>query len=198
MNLHQAKGLEAPVVFLADPTGKWNHEPTLHVNRSEDLVQGYLCISVKRGEHQRELLAHPAQWDTFSAEEQRFQDAEKNRLLYVAATRPGQRLVISQRAKGNGWNPWSPLDRYLADCPAMAFPEPQVITRGPGRKIDADEPVRVSRADFESMGHRTQRQLRHAGRKNHLSHAVQAHAISRGTWYRMGIGDSLIVGNCHP
>lgn len=144
MNLHQAKGLEAPVVFLADPMGKWDHEPTLHVNRGEDRVQGYLSVSVKRGDRRSELLAHPSHWDLHSAEEQKFQDAEKNRLLYVAATRPGQRLVISQREKGNRWNPWSPLEPYLANCPAMAFPEPQAITRGPGRKIDADEPMRVA------------------------------------------------------
>ena len=105
MNLHQAKGLESPVVFLADPMGKWDHEPTLHVNRGADRVQGYLSVSVKRGERRSELLAHPSHWDTCSAEEQKFQDAEKNRLLYVATTRPGQRLVISQRERGTDGTP---------------------------------------------------------------------------------------------
>src|SRR5262249_19789184 len=33
MNLHKAKGLEAPVVFLADPMGEGKHPPELHVDR---------------------------------------------------------------------------------------------------------------------------------------------------------------------
>ena len=33
MNLHKAKGLEAPVVVLACPTGRGEHEPELHVSR---------------------------------------------------------------------------------------------------------------------------------------------------------------------
>ncbi len=45
MNLHQAKGLEAPVVFLADPTGAFSHDPQIHIDRSGDgPTRGYLAI----------------------------------------------------------------------------------------------------------------------------------------------------------
>lgn len=35
MNLHKAKGLEANVVFLADPLKDISHHPDLHISRSE-------------------------------------------------------------------------------------------------------------------------------------------------------------------
>ena len=34
MNLHKVKGLEAPIVFLSDPTGQFEHPIDLHVDRS--------------------------------------------------------------------------------------------------------------------------------------------------------------------
>ena len=34
MNLHKVKGLEAPIVFLSDPTGQYDHPVDLHVDRS--------------------------------------------------------------------------------------------------------------------------------------------------------------------
>jgi len=127
MNLHQAKGLEAPIVFLADPIGKFAHEPTLHVDRS--------------GDRSRTVLACPKEWETHAAEEQQFQGAEKDRLLYVAATRPGTRLVISQRAKGNRFNPWSPLADYLSNCPEMPLPETAEMAAASEKHIDNDEPA---------------------------------------------------------
>ena len=44
MNVHKVKGLEAPVVFLADPTGFKHHAVDLHVDRSGDRVRGYMRI----------------------------------------------------------------------------------------------------------------------------------------------------------
>ena len=43
MNLHKVKGLEAPIVFLANPTGKWSPSVDLHIDRSADQVTGYLA-----------------------------------------------------------------------------------------------------------------------------------------------------------
>jgi|LSQX01.3.fsa_nt_gb ATP-dependent helicase/nuclease subunit A len=141
MNLHQAKGLEAPFVFLADPTGRADHEPNLSIDRSGDRVCGFMQVSVKRGQHQREVLARPAGWDVLAVEEERFQDAEKNRLLYVAGTRGGTQLIISQREKGNRWNPWSPFADYLSDCPDIPIPECIESSSTPERIISPDEPA---------------------------------------------------------
>lgn len=151
MNLHQAKGLEAPFVFLADPTGKSAHEPTLHVDRSGNRVRGYLLVCGGGSSWNQTVLARPQQWETHAAEEQQFQDAEKSRLLYVAATRAGTRLVVAQRKKGNGWNPWSPLAGHLSDCPEMVPPEFVETTAEPERTITDDEPVAAAERISESL-----------------------------------------------
>jgi ATP-dependent helicase/nuclease subunit A len=107
MNLHKAKGLEAPVVFLADPTGKSNkHRVSLHVDRSEDRVKGYMAVWGPDYGQREKILAHPERWESLEKKEQRFLDAEKLRLMYVAATRAGSMLCITQRETYNNYNPW--------------------------------------------------------------------------------------------
>ena len=143
MNLHQAKGLEAPVVFLADPTGAFSHEPQIHIDRSGGPVRGYLAIYGTSNGFHRPLLAYPEQWEGFAEEEGKFLKAEKDRLLYVAATRAGNRLVVTQREKANHWNPWSPLKGYLGGCEDMevrevaAPPKTAAVTVGEGDPAQA-------------------------------------------------------------
>jgi ATP-dependent helicase/nuclease subunit A len=124
MNLHKAKGLEAPVVFLADPCGDREHTVELHIDRSGDRVRGYLAIYGELVGYTRPLLAHPLDWDTLAAEEQRFADAEKLRLLYVAATRAGAQLTVTLRDSYAGSNPWNFFATHLQDAPALADPGP--------------------------------------------------------------------------
>ena len=123
MNLHQAKGLEAPVVFLADPTGESSHELEVHIDRSEGPARGYMAIYGQRNGFRRPLLAYPEQWQELKMEEGKFQEAEINRLLYVAATRAGNRLVITQRQRSNQRNPWAPLNAHLENCKQLKRPE---------------------------------------------------------------------------
>jgi ATP-dependent helicase/nuclease subunit A len=52
-------------------------------------------------------------WEQFDGEEGLFTEQEANRLRYVAATRAGTCLVISQRAAGNSKNPWVYFEPYL-------------------------------------------------------------------------------------
>jgi ATP-dependent helicase/nuclease subunit A len=117
MNLHKAKGLEAPFVFLADPTGYKSFGADIHVDRSGPKVCGYMLMRGPGGEFQGSRLALPPNWKTASAEEKKFSEAERNRLLYVAATRAGEALVIShieRPAQGrdpnqyNFWNDFAP------------------------------------------------------------------------------------------
>ncbi len=110
MNLHKAKGLEAPVVFLADPTGQGDHPIELHVDRSGPLVRGYVGVYGAETRHgSRPLLACPLGWEDLERREREFQAAENDRLLYVAATRAGACLMVTQRAaapretRGSAW-----------------------------------------------------------------------------------------------
>jgi ATP-dependent helicase/nuclease subunit A len=105
MNLHQAKGLEAPVVFLVDGQGRRRKDVGLHVNRGSGVVRGYLQLRAEsKGRFGRgSVLAVPQDWEAKTQEEQQFQDAEEDRLLYVAATRAGKRLIISSPAKQPRW-----------------------------------------------------------------------------------------------
>ena len=123
MNLHKVKGLEAPVVFLVDPAGESDHDVDLHIDRSGDSVRGDPAIFGEvQGWQSPPLVAHPQGWDDLAAEEQKFRDAENQRLLYVAATRTGAMLTITEREKGNNWNPWQFFKEHLGDSPSWKTP----------------------------------------------------------------------------
>ncbi len=144
MNLHKVKGLEAPVVFLADPTGAGRFPVDLHVDRSGDRVCGYMrVIGRAAGRTREELLAIPQQWDTFEQTEARFRDAEKIRLMYVAATRAGKRLVVTRREKRQHLNPWNFFDKKITDVPPLPDPGPQEPMFREQVDITDDEVARV-------------------------------------------------------
>ena len=63
--------------------------------------------------------------DTLATEEKWFRDAENQRLLNVAATRAGAMLTITQRGKGNTWNPWQFFGQHLSDSPLLEDPGEQ-------------------------------------------------------------------------
>lgn len=95
MNLHKAKGLEGRIVILAAPTLRTEYEVKVAVRREGDVARGGLQIA---DESQRSpvVLAEPIDWKEQAAEEQAFLDAEDDRLLYVAATRAKDELVVSR------------------------------------------------------------------------------------------------------
>ena len=49
MNLHKAKGLEAPIVFLGSPCGFSDHDATSHVSRDTDPARGYFVATSREG-----------------------------------------------------------------------------------------------------------------------------------------------------
>lgn len=120
MNLHKAKGLEAPVVILANPSKNMDRDPNLHVSRG-DTSCGYL--KVNRQGRRPEALAEPPDWDACQAEETLYQEAEEARLLYVAATRARNLLVVSTYPAKANLSPWQPLEAFLPDdTPVLAKP----------------------------------------------------------------------------
>jgi len=139
MNVHQAKGLEAPVVFLADPysRGGGSHSPNLHVRREE----GEVAVPVAQGESHYQTLTHaPLAWHEegsegpgFQSEEARHQEAEARRLLYVAATRAENMLVVSTYEDKPGGGYWGALHDALGRADVPALPSPPERDEAPTR-----------------------------------------------------------------
>ena len=133
MNLHKAKGLEADVVFLADPPHGRGFDVDVRIDRNATAgftrPLGYLEIARRReGQFWRTVLGQPAGWDDHRVIEERYRDAEVHRLLYVAATRARDLLVVGQWAhvdsKGKTQNEaWGAFDDFLAGVPELAVPE---------------------------------------------------------------------------
>jgi ATP-dependent helicase/nuclease subunit A len=123
MNLHKVKGLEAPVVFLANTSGAYSREPSFHVDRSDDVVRGYLAITKKKGPYQRQPIAIPSNWTGFKDEESKFEEAEEKRLLYVACTRAACQLVLSVASGSREkYSPWTRLHDHIAGLPELQIP----------------------------------------------------------------------------
>lgn len=115
MNLHKAKGLEAPVVFLANPGKNVNKSPMMHINRAGDTPRGYFVIEKKKN-YKSEILGQPLGWDGFADKELKYLDAEELRLLYVAATRAKNLLVVSTYPAKPENSPWCQLNGFFENA----------------------------------------------------------------------------------
>jgi ATP-dependent helicase/nuclease subunit A len=150
MNLHQAKGLEAAVVVLADPSGGKEHTPDMHVSRSGDgTAVGYLRVTQATEGYGGDLvLAVPEGWDEKEAAERRFEAAEEVRLLYVAVTRAKEELLVARWADGPDASPWRALHAWLDQ-------------RATPLELEATDPV--PRADVELTAEEARRRVEEAG-----------------------------------
>ena len=173
MNLHKAKGLEAPVVILANPLGQKEHEPDKHIVRTGGAGRtsgpsstgglpeplGFFRIR-KKGQWRSRLLAEPTGWPEMAEREAEYAAAEEERLMYVAATRAGDLLVVSTyEADLGGRGSWDLLDRGLTDVPelsgslmpgGMEVPEP-VRPRPAGKLIVKPADLRKGRQDLQLL-----------------------------------------------
>jgi len=146
MNLHKAKGLEAEVVFLADPKGGYTPDPDVRIVRTTGAALGFLPIVKATEGHSRPILALPPDWPTHAAEEQKYLDAEEDRLLYVAATRAKDVLVVGRATKPGKNGAWSGLDDFLTGVPELLVPE-QVVPSEPAAVDFASATAAIASAD---------------------------------------------------
>ncbi|APR82119.1 ATP-dependent nuclease, subunit A [Minicystis rosea] len=107
MTVHRAKGLEFPVVILADPTAPVAFsQPTRHVETDGGLWAEALagCVPIELIEHREEVLQRDRE--------------EGTRLAYVAATRARDLLVVP--AVGD-----APFEGWLSVLDPVVYPEPR-------------------------------------------------------------------------
>jgi len=122
MNLHKAKGLEAPVVILADPMGvAGDYDPLLHVKRTKNKSIGYFGITESVGEYSSDFIAVPKDWEGRLIEEKAYESAEKERLDYVAVTRAKNILVVSTYRDGDRKKAWNALFGCLSGMPNLSI-----------------------------------------------------------------------------
>jgi len=128
LTVHGAKGLEAPVVFLADPRPDQRRSPRFWIDREKDPAQGHWHVCREGREFRMVSIAQPPDWEEMAEREKAFDDAEKTRLLYVAATRARETLVVStwRQGKGAAKGTWAAFDARLSDLlsegPALELP----------------------------------------------------------------------------
>jgi ATP-dependent helicase/nuclease subunit A len=153
MNLHKAKGLEAPVVWLANPVGVRDFDPDRHIRRTGTRTPlGHFRFSKPAGPVTR-TVSQPLGWDESAAEEKTYEAAEESRLMYVAATRARDLLIISgYEGELGSRSSWGLLTKGLAA--AEELPEspaaPGVPSAAkPGRKRAVVKPEDAARGREE-------------------------------------------------
>jgi ATP-dependent helicase/nuclease subunit A len=148
MNLHKAKGLEARVVWLANPAGVRDFEPDRHVRRTGGRPRGHFRFTRTFGFTVRKV-SQPVDWEESAAEERRYEAAEENRLMYVAATRARDLLVVSAYAGDLGERKsWGPLEKGFAGIAELPDVAPPAMgdSRRPARRGRASGIIRPEEA----------------------------------------------------
>jgi ATP-dependent helicase/nuclease subunit A len=154
MNVHKAKGLEAPVVFLADPCGGSNTRADVRIIREGLVAHGYFPITNKVGEWGHKVVAEPAGWETYEEQEQTYLAAEEHRLLYVAATRARDMLIVGRWAKSGGSTvrAWGAFTPFLGGMPELPVPV-NVSTPAPHQVADLSAAENTRAAAMRTAAH---------------------------------------------
>ncbi|WP_019517238.1 double-strand break repair helicase AddA [Sphingomonas sp. Mn802worker] len=148
MTAHGAKGLQAPLVILADATADPDSAPRSTVLwQPGGLEEGIPVFRPRKAERAGEI-------DAALSETERREREEHWRLFYVAATRAEERLVVtgSLSAKWKGEAPpssWYAVTARTLDALGVAKPEegPRVFE---GRVPRAPVPLRRAKAEVAS------------------------------------------------
>lgn len=137
-NLHKVKGLEAPIVILADPH-KGTQAPDIRVQQQDPKPLCWI-FSVRDG---FSSMLSCAGYDEAKDAEAACLEAEKKRLLYVAATRARRVLLVADAITSKGEsdekNPWKFfVDRCDGDF-FQTLPVGEISPVPPKSAVDAAE-----------------------------------------------------------
>jgi ATP-dependent helicase/nuclease subunit A len=140
LTTHGAKGLEAPVVFLAEPTREPAGGRDVFIDRNVSPPVGAFRVTRSIGERIRLEIGRPKGWQQMQKTEEQFEEAEKARLLYVAATRAEEQLIVSvkRNKSGKAAGPWCLLDPYVKATLPDPTPPPQRTPQSPGEPPAAE------------------------------------------------------------
>lgn len=178
MNLHQAKGLEAKVVFLATPFGEYYRAPSMYVSRGHDGVPRGSMPVVQCAGFRQEVIARPLSWEADEKAETAFAKGEKTRLLYVAATRARDELWVG-RCHGlsrNAVSPWEPVQAWIKKAVAQ---DAGAAAAWVDEMPRDDPPVRAAfggEADLASRGDAAKTAIKDAGEASYVVETVTQRA----------------------
>ncbi|HSJ09077.1 MAG TPA: PD-(D/E)XK nuclease family protein, partial [Longimicrobiales bacterium] len=194
------------VVILAMPFGDWSPPPTSRVVRDESgRALGYATVTERQSRNQEVTLAQPADWDDHAAEEARFARAEDERLLYVAATRAAQELIISSAANPNSPSPWRSFYEWLRhNTLQITLPQPghvarEQLTATPEAMRQAIDAVTARRQTHAQPTYRVaavtdrKREVVLDAMVVEMSEAEDATAGGRGTEWGTAVHDALLA-----
>jgi ATP-dependent helicase/nuclease subunit A len=152
MNLHKAKGLEAEVVFLADPAGGVTPRVDVHIERTELKANGWLKIARRsEGSFAEKVLGQHADWTAHETAELPYLQAEEDRLLYVAATRAREALVVSRSTERLRSPAWGVLNDFVAQ--ASELPIPSAASVAPVLTLDCNNALVSAAAGRQAEAH---------------------------------------------
>ena len=152
MNLHKAKGLEADVVFLADPAGGITPRVDVHIARTELKAHGWLKI-VRRSANSfaEKVLGEHADWAAHEAAELPYLQAEEDRLLYVAATRAREKLIVSRSTEKLRSPAWGVLNDFATQASELPISSPANLA--PVSPLDCNNALVAAAASRQSAAH---------------------------------------------
>ncbi len=111
LSIHKSKGLEYPVVFLADLAHGWSNKGASEAV----LCHSDFGLGLKRTDTAQGLVYPNLAWRAIAARQKREELSEQMRVLYVAMTRAKERLIMSCTVK-------KPEEKWAAYCAAAESP----------------------------------------------------------------------------
>jgi ATP-dependent exoDNAse (exonuclease V) beta subunit len=130
MTVHAAKGLEFPVVCVAD-LGREGRGDDGPLQVSPDGRVGLQVASLGGGSHRAMRM------DEIKAEQEELAEQEERRIFYVAMTRAQSRLIVSGAVDAGKWEPAKPLGKPMDWVwPALA-PGAKLLFEQAAEGIDA-------------------------------------------------------------